>query len=142
MEQAQGWRPEAGALLVGKITELNAGWSDYLNASYPIVVIADESNEGHPVAVHAFHQVLWRRLAQLKPKVGERIAIKFDGQVPSKDGKRKISLYTVKIAGRDAEMDWSAMQPPGGAAPATVEISQQDFKLPEGDKPDPDDFPF
>ncbi|HVI79012.1 MAG TPA: hypothetical protein VM715_12785 [Candidatus Acidoferrum sp.] len=137
----QGWRPEPGAILVGKVLELNAGWSDYHNSSYPIVVIADERNDGTPIAVHAFHQVLWRRLAQLKPKTGERIAIKYDGQTSSKDGKRKISLYSVKIDGRSAEIDWNAMQPPGPAVATTPVVTQQDFQLPEGDTPD-DDMPF
>lgn len=135
--QPEGWRPSDGATVSGPIVELNAGWSDYHQSNYPIVVIEDRNQDGKLVAVHAFHQVLWRRLAQLKPKTGETLTITYHGQKDSKDGKRKVSLYSANIEGRDVGLDWNSMQPPGGGQPV---VTQQDFQLPTGDPEDVEPF--
>ncbi len=127
---AQGWRPEPGQVIVGEVTDVSRAWSDYRNGYYPIVTIQPEGDGNpEPVAVHAFHDVLLRRMVELRPKVGERIGIKFDGQRETKDGKRSVSIYTVKIDGRGAanpEAIWDSIEDPSRATDQPQQPQQDD----------------
>ena len=105
----EGWRPTEGSTLTGPISGFDLGWSDQKGKSYPIVIVADQSQNGKLIAVHAFHSVLVRRLKQLRPEAGEVITIVYHGQQPSKDGQRTISLYSASIEGREAAMDWDSI---------------------------------
>lgn len=100
----EGWRPEEGDVLVGTVLDVTKGWSDYTNDFYPIVVIQPKGKDKPAVSVHAFHAVLRNRLVELRPVAGETIGIKFGGVVKSKDGKRDISTYNVKVEGRTADV--------------------------------------
>lgn len=106
----EGWRPEEGSKIVGKVIGVQKGWSDQGESYYPIIIIDDELS-GQKVSVHGFHFVLKDRLASLRPQLGERIGIKMGAKVPSKDGRRSIQLYTVRIDGR-AEDIWDDIRSP------------------------------
>lgn len=112
----EGWKPEPGDKVVGKVVGLQKGWSDYTDSYYPIVVIHDEVTD-EPMTVHGFHFVLKDRLASLRPRLGERIGIKMGDKIPSKDGKRSIQTYTVKIDGRTEDI-WDDIKNPRTAAAA------------------------
>ena len=123
----EGWRPKDGDVLIGSVTEVTRGWSDYADEYYPIVVVQPKG-DGPPVAVHAFHQVLKNRLTELRPRIGEELGIKYVGQTRSKDGKRTITVYIVKVNGRDNTAEvWDSVD-------ATPRVAS--------DIPTDDDIPF
>ena len=115
---AVGWKPEEGDLLIGEVVGLSRGWSDYKDAFYPIVTI--KPNDGSdPVAVHGFQFVLEDRFTALKPMVGEEIGIKVGPKVPTKDGKRSVQTYTVKM--NRSEDIWSDLTGPRQQAAPVVQ---------------------
>jgi hypothetical protein len=119
---APGWKPEEGDVIVGTVVTLSKGWSDYKNGFYPIVTIQpdldkcnpnpprSEAEAGNPVAIHGFQFVLEDRFTALKPMPGERIGVKVGPKIPTKDGKRSVQTYTVKMD--RAEDIWSDIKNP------------------------------
>src|SRR6266487_2231880 len=111
LDTAEGWRPEVGDVIIGVVTDIARGFSDYRESYYPIVTI--QPDEGSPVAVHCFHTVLLNRMVELKPKIGETIGIKFvKGSEKSTDkGKRgnTASIYNVRVKGRSDSDIWNSM---------------------------------
>jgi hypothetical protein len=83
LDYAKAWLPEEGETLVGIVTELQIGTSDY--GQYPILVVQPEVGDRR--SVHAFHTVLHDRLLELMPDVGEEIAFKYMGRVLPKNAK-------------------------------------------------------
>ncbi len=114
-QYADGWRPEPGAVLVGTVTDLGKGWSDYSGGrNYPIVTV--EKDDGEKVAIHCFHTVLEKKMKELRPTVGEVIGVKFIGKQPTKDGTNEFANYNVKVKGRSVDI-W-------GDTPAPVDLSE------------------
>jgi hypothetical protein len=89
---ADAWRPDPGGKLVGEIVELGsrAGYNDEL---YPIVTV--RRDDGVELAAHCFHTVLRNELAKIRPQVGQRIAIRYEGERQGADGKSRYHAYRV-----------------------------------------------
>ena len=102
------WRPdqEDADLLIGEVVEIEVGESEY--GRYPILIV--RRDDGEEKAVHGFHSVLQSELLKHKPQVGEKVGIKYLGDVPTKPGSKFKSYkgYRVKVE-RDqaAAFDWS-----------------------------------
>lgn len=125
-ELPEGWRPTEGSMLVGRIVSSTRGWSDQSQSYYPILVVNDEST-GQDVSVHCFHAALQRRLAGLRPKNGERIAIKMGPKVAKKNNPAQtVQTYVAKIEGRDESVDWDDFKPQGAPVVA-AEQGQEDL---------------
>lgn len=135
-EYAEGWRPKDGDTLIGRVTDLSMGNSEY--GSYPIVTVQPE--DGDAVAVHCFHTSLNNQMQQIRPRVGETVGIKFKGKTKTKDGKREVAVYVVKVKGRTVDVWGQAapLTPPPPDIPATVE----DFAPSPGNAATDDDIPF
>lgn len=143
-EEPTGWRPEDGETLKGKVTGLDKGWSDYANAFYPIVQVQKDGSS-EVVNVHCFHAVLKRRMLSLSPKIGDKLEITYHGQRDSKDGKRKVSVYTVTSdRPQDAQSFWRSMggeaKSPRSEPEPDIPIAGQDFTQQE--LAAEDDIPF
>jgi hypothetical protein len=140
------WRPDQDDpdLLVGEVIEIEVGSSEY--GHYPIIVIRKE--DGEEKAVHGFHTVLRNELMKHKPNVGERVGIKYLGDVETKPGSKFKSFkgYRVKVEReKAATFNWSSFGEsaseeqihnaynPGAYEPAAVTV-------PEG--AGDDDIPF
>jgi hypothetical protein len=91
------WRPDQDDpdTLIGEVIEIEVGTSDY--GRYPILVIRQE--DGEAKAVHGFHSVLQNELLKARPQVGEKVGIKYLGDVPMKPGSKFKSYkgYRVKV---------------------------------------------
>lgn len=91
------WRPDQDDpdLLIGDVVEIEVGTSDY--GRYPILVV--RRDDGEEKAVHGFHSVLQNELVKHKPQVGERVGIKYLGDVPTKPGSpyKSYKGYRVKV---------------------------------------------
>jgi hypothetical protein len=76
-----------------------------------------------------------RRLAELRPKVGETIGAKFLGQV----GTSRVNEYAIEVVGRDAvsagEVDWSSLDKPVKAAPPDDRELVEDDWVPPSEPP-------
>ncbi len=103
----EGWRPEPGDMLVGTVAAVSRAWSDWSNSFYPLVTIKDE--DGKHTDVHAFHHTLKSRLMEVKPKVGERIEVVYEGKTKTKDGKREVAVYRVTFPDATGEEVWSSL---------------------------------
>lgn len=164
LENARGWRPEVGNVITGKVVDIARGWSDQKEAFYPIVTIEPENpvrvakvdkfgkpledqyeKTTAPVAVHCFHTVLYMRVVELKPEIGERIGIKFaKDTVKDKNSKKgnTPAVYNVKIEGRASDV-WDVMtvDPREAAAKARNVAAVPDVPVIENTD-DTDDIPF
>lgn len=125
----EGWRPSAGDSITGKVFSLERGWSDYQGEFYPIVTI--EQSDGKRVNVHAFHAVLKNRLAAVRPGIGDTLTITYHGQRDSKDGRRRVSIYSVNTdKPQDAEAFWGNApsiqdKPPTGTVAPDIPIEDE-----------------
>lgn len=121
----EGWRPKDGDVIIGTVQEVTKGWSDYTDTYYPIVVI--KPDDGDAVSVHAFHAVLRNRLTELRPVVGETLGIKYVGKQKSKDGKRDVTVYIVKVEGRSGGNVWDEVEEtPRVASPVGSDVPTDD----------------
>jgi hypothetical protein len=133
LEEAKGWRPEEGDTIIGTVTDVGRAYSDYTNDYYPLITIQPEGGDEEPVAVHAFHFTLKKRLTELRPEVGDYIGIKYHGTRPKKNNpKQTVAVYTAKLGThRSTASVWDSMTTDD---PAT-EVDPSDI-------PNNDDIPF
>lgn len=121
------WKPVPGGKVIGRVIEVDV-LSSKFGGSYPLVTI--ETDLGEQIAVHGFHSVLKSELARKRPKVGDRLGIKFLGQSEKVD----YLGYTVRIERAEPEaesVDWASV-----AAEANAEF---DGVPPAADDPPPTD---
>lgn len=128
---AEGWRPDPGDKIQGVIIGIDVRDSEYQDDTYPVLEIEDE-NTGDLIAVHGFHSVLKREIAQQKPEVGDRIGIKYFGKVQGKrtDSKgrpvefEKYKVVVDRSVAKEVEKpDWDSM---GAAADDEVRLMSGD----------------
>lgn len=128
-------------MLVGEVVEIEVGTSDY--GRYPILVV--RTKEGEEKAVHGFHSVLQNELVKHKPQVGERVGIKYLGDVPTKPGSpfKSYKGYRVKVereAGTAFNWNQIATDPEAEIAEELI-AQQQPVTVPAGANDD-DSIPF
>lgn len=110
----EGWRPNPGDSITGKVLDLTTGQGDY--AKYPIVTLQTKDGE---VNVHAFHHTLKNRLREMRPKRGHTLTITFLGEVPQTrksdgepimvDGKPK-TLMMYSADSPEFEFNWDTFE--------------------------------
>jgi hypothetical protein len=137
---APAWVPEVGDKLVGEVVALSERRGNF--GVYPIVTV--RRDDGEELAVHAYHSVLADRLAKAGPKRGERIGIKYEGEVDGA-GDRRYHRYKVVVDRPDGDdIDWSRYSEDEllNAAPASdvpTEVTRPHAPLEQGKD---DDIPF
>jgi len=99
----EAWRPKFGEVLTGQVTGYNQAQSVY----GPVWVCTVRRDDGEPVAIWLSSAVLLAEFRRLRPKIGERIAVKYAGQHPEKGYNR----YRLLVDRPQAEPDF---QPLGG----------------------------
>jgi len=88
-----------GGLRPGTVIDLaeRPGFDDVV---YPIIVV--RKDDGDEIAVHAFHAVLRAKLAENKPAIGDRIAIRYEGKIKAKtEGHPAYHGYSVVVESAD-----------------------------------------
>lgn len=81
IETATAWRPIPGDEITGYVITTRRRETEY--GVHPVVILDLRTDETY-TAVHAFHTVLKTRLAEIKPKPGDRLTIHYVGKI---DGK-------------------------------------------------------
>lgn len=102
---AEPWKPKAGDKLVGVITELDERTSEY--GMYPIVTVMTDA--GGESAFHGFHTVAKNELSRQRPRVGDRIAIKYFGRDADKGYERYRVLVEHATPIEGTEPAWEQM---------------------------------
>lgn len=124
---APAWRPDVDDKLSGEVVALSERDGGY--GSYPILTIRRDG--GEELAVHAVHQVLSSQLAELRPKVGDRIAIKYLGKIANKAGTGSYHGYRAVSDAATGGVDWArygGVEPDGGSdLPSTADARPDDF---------------
>jgi hypothetical protein len=100
-EHAPAWRFEDdGATIIGEVvsfSEYDAGWG-----AYPIITL--RLSDGSERALHAQREVLQQELAKARPRIGERIGVKWLGQAEGKTYHR----YLLRVDRPEGDtLDWS-----------------------------------
>jgi hypothetical protein len=114
IRSARGWRPAPGESVVGTVAHIGKRESEY--GTYPVVTLAADSEDDPEavsyVAVNAFHSILKNQLFEIKPQVGDRIAVTYHGKIePSKAGANPYHSYTVinpDAEVEDVAFDWNS----------------------------------
>ena len=144
------WRPDKDDMdiLIGEVVDIQIGTSDY--GQYPIVVV--RTQDGTEKAVHGFHSVLQSELQKHRPNVGERVGIKFLGDVPTKPGSpyKSYKGYRIQVERDGTAFNWDALgdtpEPDVGGRVIYDQVAQQQAStpatvtVPEG--AGSDDIPF
>ena len=96
IRSARGWRPADGETIVGTVAHIGARESEY--GKYPVVTLAADTDDPDTVkyvAVNAFHTLLKSALYEIKPQVGDRLAVTYHGTItPEKPGANPYHSYT------------------------------------------------
>ena len=125
---APAWRPDVDDKLSGEVVALSERDGGYGN--YPIVTLRRDDN-GEELAVHAMHQVLSSQLAELRPKVGDRIAIRYLGKIANKASTGSYHGYRCVSDAAAGGVDWGRYggdEPDGGSdLPSTADAQPDDF---------------
>lgn len=136
------WRPDQDDpdILVGEVVEIEVGTSDY--GRYPILVVRQE--DGTEKAVHGFHSVLQNELVKIKPQIGERVGIKYLGDVPTKPGSpfKSYKGYRVKVEREaGAAFNWNQIRTDPEAEDVDYsQVTEEPVAVPAG--AGDDDIPF
>lgn len=143
------WKPDPGGLLLGPILDIDGRTTAHSKRpnDCPVLTVRNEEDE----TVYewwAFHDVAKRELAKLKPRTGERIAVRYLG-------RHEAGYYMYKIR-MDRQgggtFNWGAVEPdPAGLPPdsdvtPTGDVLPIDKQEPQGPPPSPfeekDNLPF
>jgi hypothetical protein len=100
---APAWRPDVDDQLVGEVVALSEHDGGF--GAYPIVTLRRDG--GEEVAVHCIHYVLSSELAKLRPKAGDRLAIKFLGKLAKKSGTGSYNGYRVVSDAVSGGVNWA-----------------------------------
>jgi hypothetical protein len=118
----RAWRPDGDDpdVLVGKIVSVELGQTEY--GPYPLVIVEDEAS-GEELAVHGFHTVLKNELIRQRPKAGERIGIKYLGDIATKAGSpyKSYKGWKVRVERETGTaFDWSQISGEPDPEPITT----------------------
>ena len=80
-EQVEGWKPDPGDELIGKVVRVNTRKMDD-EPDYPVVTIQQE--DGEKLAFHAKPQMARERIEEEQPIPGDEIAVRYLGKEQGK----------------------------------------------------------
>lgn len=101
---AEGWRPEDGDQIKGRVLAVKIGHSDLNDKfpEYPIVVILPDgaTTADKAITVHGFHLVLRNELISQRPEYGDKIFIMAMGNLGRESkvkGQEPPEIYAVHV---------------------------------------------
>lgn len=114
-DYAEAWMPSEGDSLIGHVSEIAVGNSEY--GTYPIVTVMTAG--GDRWAIHAFHTVLHDAIVDAAPDIGEEVAVKYMGRVLPRE-KRALKLVGKELEKAMQESGYEAYRFIVNRAPANV----------------------
>ena len=102
------YKPErAGESVEGEIVSLDVTSSEFTDEAIPVIVL--KQDDAVYRSVRGYHSVLRARLTEAVPRVGDRLAIKYEGRKQNRKGTGSYHNYTVRLArGSSAPTDAGA----------------------------------
>ncbi len=91
-DEAPIWHPQPGEKLIGRVVELEWKTGDY--EPHPLVTLVDD--DGNEMAVRASATVLRNALERLRVQIGDKIAIRYNGERKSQAGRSYRDFRVVK----------------------------------------------
>jgi hypothetical protein len=124
----EGWRPKKDEVIRGTIVGIDMGGSKW--GDYPIFTM--KTDDG-PVAIHAFHTVLFNALERVHADLGMKLAIKYLGKklpVGSKNtdpdtADDSFHAYQVRQLGLTADSIFGAKKKKGPSVTADDEFNDE-----------------
>lgn len=95
------WRPEVGERIQGSVAQI-ADKNAYGASAKTIFILTDDERY---VVVRCGGVVLKGSFAQLRPRAGDAIALKYEGMKPTVDGQREYSMTRMAIR-RGSDSQW------------------------------------
>lgn len=83
-----------GVMIVGKVTEIGEGFSQY--GPHPCVTVVDEV-DGQEKSIHVMHSTMLSVFEKLNPGIGDRIAVKRMGNKKSTASGHEYYRFLLKI---------------------------------------------
>jgi len=101
---APAWRPDPGDRISGQVVGISerAGYNEH---HYPVVTL--RRDDGERFALHALHGVLSAQLAELRPTIGDKIAVMYVGKVDAAGGPGTYRHYKAVKDVTPQLIDWS-----------------------------------
>ncbi|HET6753976.1 MAG TPA: hypothetical protein VFH23_08500 [Jiangellaceae bacterium] len=81
--------PEPGDQLIGQIVEITERETQY--GAYPLLVVADDEGAVH--SVHCLRGGLLWPVVRIRPKVGDRIGVRYDGVTGTSSAHRYVVAF-------------------------------------------------
>jgi hypothetical protein len=139
---SEPWLHESGDVLIGEVVDIDSRESEY--GRYQIVVVETEKGSteqggkaipiGSERAFHAMRTVPRNEIAKQKPKIGERLGVKFHGTAPRGD----YAAYKIRVERQSPPLDDEAGVVDIRAAAAVPDPGESDEQAPAA----ADDIPF
>lgn len=112
------WRPDDAStghskLLIGELVSVEAGHTDW--GSKQIAIVRDAG--GQLWNVWLLHKVLMDEFARQQPKLGEMLAISYEGKVMPASGGSAYEKYRLVIDRPTSDVDWGSVSSDERAAP-------------------------
>lgn len=89
----------AGEGVEGVVLSRDITSSEYTTDDIPVILLT--TDEGVVRSVRGYHSVLRNEINRADPKTGDRIAVKYLGKKPTKDGKKSFHAYKVAVKRAD-----------------------------------------
>jgi hypothetical protein len=100
-----GWKPEQGDTITGTIVDIDVTEGAY--GPYPVL---DFQLEDGTVSVHAFHDLLRRKLSSRGAQVGELVSITYRGRAGNGTEKTDAYLYDVHVGAEPKRFDFDELR--------------------------------
>lgn len=120
------WKADnVGDSIAGEVIAVRIG-KDFNRNDCPELVVRVDGDED--ITVTAGQKVLQNRLAEVRPQIGEKVAIVYSGVGDSKPGQAPAKLFTVQVRGTDGQLRQApaetGAEPAPAAAPTPPAVSQ------------------
>ncbi len=126
---AEPWKPTPGNRLVGQVVDVDSRTTEF--GTYPIITVLTEA--GDEFAVHGFHAVLKNEFAKRRPRIGERLGIKYLG-------RQEKGYEGYRVAWQEVvPPDWNAIAVEAEAESVIEGVDRDEHT---DKKEDGDDIPF
>jgi hypothetical protein len=102
--------------ITGTVVKVSTAPSDYSDVPVPVVELVPDGDDAIIWRITAYHTVLAREIAEQRPAQGDRIGIRYQGQLEGGRGTYESYRVAVERAEQPAlPIDWESIERAAGA---------------------------
>jgi len=109
------WNDEVGKTLTGTLSKITPNVKTQFGDK-AVIEVTDAT--GKEWSLMLFHANLAAQMKEKRPRIGDTIAVRFDGVGVAKPGKNAPNLYTVEVQRKDVQPTTS--EPAATPAPSSI----------------------